>query len=265
MDPTSRVEITETNAQHYASLLVDKTTDVFLTPAFNELNRFKVDGIKYLLFSHEYKTLGGIIFGQSGSTLLSSFSAPYGGLLMHGNFSMTLIENMACALISYCKEKSFDCKIIFPAPIINDNITMPNQLFCAALLSRGFHSCYNDLNFHLEAKKNIISRNIRREHLKGVNKGYNLIASQFERGFLAQVFDILEDNHKKQSYPMPMTLERYEATAAVANFLLFKVVKGDEVLAGGIAYLTRRKLLQIISWGDRIETRPTVGPMSFMA
>lgn len=265
MDNSIGVYIEEVDAGKYSASLTLSTTDVFLGAPFNELNALKTDRIKYLLFKQNGKTLGGIIFGQSGAALSSPFSAPYGGILVQGNVSMTLIDKMARSLVSYCKENSLDCKITFPAPIINDDITVPNQLFCAALLSRGFHTCHNDLNFHIETNKNILSRNIKREYLKGLNQGYELITGSFENKFLAQVYEILEDNHKKQNYPMPMTLKGYEDTAAVANFLLFKVVKDEEILAGGIAYLTRPNLIQIISWGDRIETRPTVGPMSFMA
>lgn len=261
----SQVRIDECDATTYRSALVNADTDVFLTPAFNELNRRKVDDIKYLLFKRGTRPMGGMIAGVKDNVISSPFSAPYGGLLLESRESLNSVEEMADSFVEYCRNKNLNCRITFPAPVINDRTTNANTLFQQSLLSKGFQPTYTDINFHIEVGKNEISRNVRRGFLKGQSENYQLSGNEYSPNVLAEIYPVLKSNHEALGHPMLMEMENYAATSAVAKFRLFTVKKGKTVVAGGIAYETRDGVLQMISWGDYVETRSKVGPMSFMA
>lgn len=263
MENKNQIYIKETGPEEYSLALTPQ--DVFLTPAFNELNQDRVAAIRYLVFMQGERAVGGIILGERNGELCSPFSAPYGGLTVVGDVSFTTIAGMAACLRDYCATQGKDCVMTFPAPVLHDNLTDTNQMFANALVNEGFSLAYNDLNFHLIPSENKVSQSKRQRYVKGVKEGFKLIVSSYDEQLLGEIFEILAENHRKLNYPMPMTFERYRSTASVVDFILFKVVEHDDPLAGGIAYVTRPDVMQIISWGDRVESRPKVPPMPFMA
>ena len=74
---------------------------VFNKAAFNNLNKDKVEQVKYLIFSEDNKNKIGIIGGVKNDTFSSPFSAPFGGWSSINKIELQDVENACEALEMY--------------------------------------------------------------------------------------------------------------------------------------------------------------------
>lgn len=249
---------------------IQSEEDIFLSPSFAMLNRNKVDDIQKFWF---FKTsclgkvirLGSIIFGAQDDMLSSPFSAPYGGLNLVSKVSYSTIEEISTLLIRYLSANKKICRIVFPAPVTSDIFVLNNQMFMQSLVSKGFNSVYADINYHIDLNKINLCNNVARQHRKGVAKGYKFEAGTFDINRLSEIYDVIADNHRRLGYEMTMTLQDYVEMRHIVEMLLFAVREGVDVIAGAICYVTRQGVLQLISWGDRIEHRQMGSSIAFLA
>lgn len=233
--------------------------DCFLTPEFNELNSNKVDHMVILNHSG-CRMVGGI----REKILLSPFSAPYGGITC-GDSEIN-INGFGEYLEEYLEKESYNCRITFPAPVIKDKIIEINEILRFYLLKKGAKIEWIDYNYHIDLTGFKIADSVLRHYKQGLNAGYKLKVTDYDEEHLKIIYGIVQSNHETLGYPMSMSLTDYIRTANRMKMKLFSVVdKQDQPIAGTIIYNTRRGVMQMITWGDLIEYRKSVGPMSFMA
>lgn len=257
-------EIVETDASGYACALEKWCEDVFLTPAFNSLNRNKCDRVRYLLFYKRELLLGGIILGERNYLLESPFSAPYGGFIFTDS-GKTEVEYVISLFLGFIKKENKECRLTFPASISPDNTCVCNNLVCSRLCSQGFRVLYADTDYFIDLDDFSPDANVVRRWRRGKEREYRFRFTRFDVRDLEQCYNVIRENHRALGYYLSMSQEAFAATSRIADVHLCWVEVGEVVTAAAIIYATRKQIFQLISWGDLVEYRRGGGIMSFLA
>lgn len=240
-------------------------SDVFNTIEFITLNVYKVEEIIFLLFFDVEKVIGGIYFGKSGNRLMNPFSAPYGGFAINGSQQPSTLSACAISLINFITENSLTCSITFPANVNNDTFTKYNLIMQAVLIQHGFRVGKADLNFHITLDDTFQVKSKHRNEVKrGRLNGLSFEASEFEFHHFEKIYNLINDNHLKLGYGMSMTENDFLKTLKCAKIYQFSVTQDTRPVAGAICYLTRTNVMQLINWGDRVESRGKVSAMLYL-
>lgn len=257
--------IEEATSDSYCYLSGSGDRDLFLSAKFNELNRKKVEKVDYLVFKGQDRIYGGIAAGVKGDMMLSPFSAPYGGILPDRQLSRTEVESIGIIFADYLSDRGKVCRVTFPAPVIDDSITSANINLIQSLWNNGFHTEYDDLNYHINLDKIKFGNDILRRHKIGRKHGYVFSCSRFNQVSFSAIYNAIERNHNELGYGMSMSSEDFINTSKVAEIYQSGVCYEDRIVAGAICYRTRKEVVQLITWGDDVSLRSTYPAMPFLA
>lgn len=181
--------------QRAVKSIVEKPLCGFDSAEFAELNKHKVDEVKYFIFGDKANHFA-LVARIKDKVLKCPFSATFGIFSeIRQNNQINYYYDAISALIACCKDNSVE-KIIFATPPLFYNqahITkFQNALFCA-----GFKVLHYDMNFELQNTKeynSIIGSDSRRK-LKIAHK-HNLTFKKTSD--LAKVYDIIRANRQER-------------------------------------------------------------------
>jgi hypothetical protein len=218
---------------------------------FNELNKNKCDTVHYLIF-RDSKIRLGLIAGQRGNNVFSSFSAPFGGFLfLNEKISVKEIDEAIQVLDHYLKEKKISTvKLVLP-PLCY-NITFISKLI-SSLSRNGYKNSYIDLNFIFytklfdeKYKENILYRNSRKNLNIALKQNF-----EFQKtDDIELVYNVIAKNRETRGFPLRMTFEQVKKTINIIQSDGFVVKYNQDYIAAALVYYVATNIVQVIYWGD---------------
>lgn len=257
--------IKEVDAPEYAEHM-ERHPHIFNTTDFAELNAYKADDVRYLLFDDNGKTRFGLILGERGGKLLSPFSAPFGGFSVNRHQNLEKVDEAVAALSVYAQEERKDIRIVLP-PQFYDNDLIASQI---NVLSRRAELQYIDLNYYFPLSKfagytDCIERNARKNLKRALTSGFEFIAIQRgDADGMRRAYDVIRRNREEHGYPLRMSLSDVESTIRIipADFFLLRH-DGEDVAAAQIFHVAEG-IAQVIYWGD-LRAYSSLRPMNYLA
>ena len=232
---------------------------------FIELNKEKVDKIKFFIFENNKKRFG-FIGGILDDTLKCPFSATFGifSEIAHNNKIQHYHEAVS-ALIEWCKNEKIK-KIIFccPANFYNEkHITkFQNALFC-----NKFSLLDYDVNFEYDLSKfnngyiESLSSDARR-NLKLALKE-NLIFEKTDD--VGTVYRIIKQNREEKGFPLWMSQNDIENTEKIIKSDFFVVKNKDhQPIASAYVQRIKERIANVVYWGN-LQKYDKLYPMNFIA
>ena len=252
--------ITEKN--DYKNFVINPFS-MFDTCDFVELNKNKVDEIKYFIFNNG-KNRFGLIAGIKDGILKCPFSATFGIFSEITKHNKILHYHEAInVLIDWCKINNIK-KIIFCTPPLFYNTSHITK-FHNALICNNFKILDYDVNFQLNLKKNIkydclLSTDARR-NLKQAYKN-NL---KFEKtNNLSDVYKIIKINREEKGFPLWLSEQDIENTSNIIKTDYFLVSNESKYIASAYIQHITDKIVNIVYWGN-LQASDKLYPMNYLA
>ena len=223
---------------------------IFNSATFNELNKYKCDGVHYLIF-RDSKIRLGLIFGRRENIVLSPFSAPFGCFaFLNEQIDIDKIDESLLVLDDYLKEKKIS-NIKFVLPPFCYNVSFLSKLVNSLSRSR-YKVSHIDLNhifktlFFDEKYKEKLNSNTRRN--LNIALKQNFVFQKTDD--IDLVYDIISKNRELRDFPLRMTLEQVKETIKIIKHDAFVVKLNQDYVASALVYYVAHNIVQIIYWGD---------------
>lgn len=233
---------------------------------FHELNKAKVDEIKYFLFkTKKYKM--GIVAGIKDNIMKFPYSAPF-CIFEKKNVEISLeeLEQTVKCLEKYCIENSLSRIIFRLPPSFYDETYISKIQNC--LLRMEYEIVSMDLNyqFYLSKNKDIaeqMQRNAKKNLKIALGKEYSLEYCN-DNIKKKKAYDIISINRKQKGYPLRMSWQQVSDTIINMknDFWLLKL--NDEYIASAVIFKVTDEVYQVIYWGD-IHGYAEDKPMNYLA
>ena len=233
---------------------------------FHELNKAKVDEIKYFLFkTKKYKM--GIVAGIKDNIMKFPYSAPF-CIFEKKNVKISLeeLEQTVKCLEKYCIENSLSRIIFRLPPSFYDETYISKIQNC--LLRMEYEIVSMDLNyqFYLSKNKDIaeqMQRNAKKNLKIALGKEYSLEYCN-DNIKKKKAYDIISINRKQKGYPLRMSWQQVSDTIINMknDFWLLKL--NDEYIASAVIFKVTDEVYQVIYWGD-IHGYAEDKPMNYLA
>lgn len=258
------MNILDVDKEEYKKLTVNPFSK-FDTVEFAELNKNKVDDIKYFIFNNG-KNRFALIAGIKDEVLKCPFSATFGifSEISHNN-SIQHYHDAIKVLVEWGKYKNLK-KIIFCCPPIfyNENhvTKFQNALFCNnfKLLDYDINFEYNLSEFKLGYIENLSSD--ARRNLKIAQKE-NLYFEKTDD--IDSVYSVIKKNREEKGFPLWMSLEDVKSTNDVieSDFFLVKNRESENIASAYVQKITSG-IVNVVYWGN-IQKYDKLYPMNFIA
>ena len=244
------IRIIEADAATFRDVF-PQPSHVFNTVDFAELNKHKVERVRYLLFE-DTKLRAGIILGERENSLSSPFSAPYGGLISHKPLNLETLDSITDSLVSFSKDYGKDIEITLP-PLIygTDEITKTVNV-----LSRKARLCHIDLNysFDLSLFSDYISilKSQNQRTLRAALRNelhFEKLDSNDEKD-VRRAYNVIKANHIERGFPVRMSIEDVIETIKIIPADFFVLSHQDTDIAASQVFHTAENIVQMIYWGD---------------
>lgn len=258
------MEIIEINRKEYDNL-VKQPFSAFDTSVFCELNRTKVDDLKYLLFN-DGKNRFYLIAGIKDGVVKFPFSASFAMLA-----NVSLHNKIVCyheavkALSAWAAENGYK-KIVFSLPPHFYNPTAITMLY-NALFVNGFKIEDIEVNYeyYLKNFSNTYEMDIdpkARQKLRASLKN-NLTFEKTDD--IETVYEVIRQNREYRGFPLWMSLSDVKATQPLINMDLFLARNSEgSPIASALIYRLTDKVLRVIYWGNTAESEE-LRPMNFLS
>ena len=230
----------------------------FISIPFIELNRHKIDKIVYLIEDKKKKNSIGLIAGIKNKSLISPFSAPFGGFhFRNESIYVKEIENFINLLKSYISSNKLNTfKISLPPNFYHPsfNTKVINTLIRTDFLMEtpDITSCVDLSKF-----KGIFSNIDSRTHYnQAVRKklSFNLVTNFSEK---EAVYDLIYLNRKRYNRPIYMTLDDILKTSELWETDFFQVKDmSNNLIASAIFYRSHPNVSYAVFWADNELGRP---------
>ncbi|MBO5187012.1 MAG: GNAT family N-acetyltransferase [Prevotella sp.] len=258
------MRIVEVSADEYKEFFI-RYPHVYNTVEFSELNRNKAKSLRYLLFENS-KVRFGLVLGERDETLLSPFSAPFGGFTANKTQCFEFVDEAFSALKAY--GGSINKRIV---------ITLPPLFYDERQYSEHANALYRigkmrsaDVNYHfLISDFDDYDRSMERTAKNKLRQAMreNLVFRQVECGDkdgIARAYEVIRRNREEQGYPLRMSYNDVMKTIKVikADFFLLEH-NGNDVAAAQIFHVTD-DICQVIYWGD-LREYSSLRPMNYLA
>lgn len=233
---------------------------------FHELNKVKVDHIKYFLFkTKKYKM--GIVAGIKNNVMKFPYSAPF-CIFEKRNMEISLedLEQVIKCLERYCVKNGI-LKIIFRLPpSFYDETYICKIQNCLLRLEYKIESMDLNYQFYLSEKKNIVDemqRNAKKNLRIALEKKFKLEYCSDDTQ-KRKAYDIISINRKQKGYPLRMSWQQVSDTIKKMqnDFWLLKL--NDKYIAAAIIFKVTIDIYQVIYWGD-IYGYSEEKPMNYIA
>lgn len=246
------MQVEEITKEQYAKL-TPEFKYVYMSDAFNHLNAYKVDEVKYLVFK-DTKNRFSLVAGLTNNELRCPFSAPYGMInIFKKNTSIGSFSEAVKAVKKYCEDSGLSSLKITLPPTFYDEKNI-NKLM-NSLLNVGAVLETMDLNFQIDLDKvrdkgyeNIITYAAKKNlhiSLKTDNKFHLCDCSQYKRAY-----EIIATNRAYKGYPLRMTFEQVKNTMEILKHDCFIVENNGRDVASAIVFEVNEDVAQVIYWGD---------------
>ncbi|HAF30831.1 MAG TPA: hypothetical protein DCG75_17465 [Bacteroidales bacterium] len=229
----------------------------FLKEEFITLNSNKVDRVVYLV-QNSNKPAIGLIAGIKNSTLVSHFSAPFGGFLYrHENIYTSEMEKFVDELKKYII--NINCNLLYLnfAPSIY-GISF-NSKMIAILLKKQFTTEVLDLTNWVDLNSfafRFNQRNSREYYNQALRHELEFIKLTTEDS-KKQAYDLISANRKRNNRPMYMTFNNLLDTGKLWPIDFFGIFDLEKkILASGIFYQFSDNIVYAAFWGDNERGRP---------
>ena len=240
----------------------------FNTVAFNELNRHKVEQVRYFLF-RDTKYRFGLCVGMKGKEAMAPFSAPFASFVtVHERWEIKqLDEAVHCFEELANNEEWHSMRVILPPPLYGASFiaAMSNSL-----LRAGYSVCFQDLNYSLDLKKlniedyvTLLPSNGRKNVRIAMKSGLALRHCEGDEE-KHRAYGVIAENRKSKGYPLRMTWEDVLATTKIIGHDFFLVEKDGEDIAAAQVFHVLDKIMQVIYWGD-MPGYSELKPINFLA
>lgn len=244
---------------------IERHPHIYNSVKFAQLNAYKADGVRCLLFDDNGRTRFGMILGQRGGRLFSPFSAPFGGFSANRRQSLEMVDGAVAALSAYAKSERKDIRIVLPPQFYDSDLTAS----CINVLSRRARLEYVDLNYYFQVSKfgrytECIERNARKNLKRALSSGFEFLALQRDdTEGRRRAYDVIRRNREEHGYPLRMSLSDVEATIGVipADFFLLRH-EGEDVAAAQVFHVAEG-IAQVIYWGD-LRAYSSLRPMNYL-
>ncbi|MFD1316850.1 hypothetical protein [Namhaeicola litoreus] len=234
-----------------------KSTNPFITQNFLDLNAHKVEDLIYLIENKSKKIDIGLVVGLKNNTLLSPFSAPFGGFhFRHENIQINEIEKFLDMLGEYLERNGLN----------SFKITLPPTIYCPTFNAKVIHTfLQNGFNIvspeitswvNLEKFTGIFSDSaVRTNCMKAIKNGleFKKIEDDIEKEI---AYQLIVENRRKFNRPIFMTFKDIMDTAELWPIDFFKVTdQNDGFLASAIFYRSHPTIIYAAFWGDTEDGR----------
>jgi len=245
--------IVETSAGEYDHLFGGDTI-CFNKAAFNALNGYKCDEVRYLLFRDNKLRLG-LVAGVKGKQLLSPFSAPFGGFsVLDDKLSVQHIEDAVDVLKSYCVSGGIEgLSMTLPPLFYNESFLTKVQ---QVLFQKDFEVKAMDLNYVFRLKQmsenyvtEVISEKARRNLKIGLTRNMSFRVGKNNQDLMT-AYEIIRENRVSRGFALSMSADEVAQAAKLVQMDSFVVGFENKDIASAIVYHVTDKILQLIYWGD---------------
>ncbi len=224
---------------------------IFNSVGFAELNKAKVEKLRYMLFE-DTKIRAGIILGERKEGMSSPFSAPFGGFLANKPLMLETLEDVADSLVEYAINQGKDISITLP-PLMYAMSELTKQV---NVLSRKAQLCHIDLNYSFDTS--------RFEHYESAMKGnarnklHNALGHDMQlikldsrsQGDVERAYSVIKKNRQEHGYPLRMSLEDVLNTIKIIPADFFVLSYEDTDIAAAQVFHVAKGIAQVIYWGD---------------
>lgn len=247
------IYITEVSPDQYGETF--HKTLVFSELWFNEMNKGKVEEIKYLIFSDSHKRFG-LCVGKRKDEWLCPFSAPFGLIeAVKLPIKLELLEEAVDELDIYLQSQH--CSVfrwVLPPLFYQETmITMLQNI----LLRKKFRILSMDINFHFRLKGmhqeklyRSIPRNGRKNLKISLQSGLEFTKCDTMDG-IERAYGVIYENRRCKGYPLKMSFEEVCSTIRFMRHDFFLVSRNEENIASAMVFYVTDKIAQVIYWGDK--------------
>lgn len=259
------MQIIETSAEEYGAVFT-RYPHIYNGVPFSELNRRKTARLHYLIFRNP-KVRFGLVLGEDNSgTLLSPFSAPFGGLTYNKTQSIEFIDDAIKVLKEYGRERNRRIRMTLP-PFFYDDRHLPcvaNALFREARLYKmdiNYHFLISDFNGY----DTVIERNAKKNLRHAMEQDIAFtVADGNDCEDIKRAYDIIKRNREEHGYPLRMTCGEVIDTTHVIPADFFILSHGDNDIAAAQVFHVTDRIYQVIYWGD-LREHASLRPMNLLA
>ena len=238
-------------------ILFQQNPHPYLSQSFIKLNEIKADRIVWLIEA-ETKSSMGLIAGIKNDTLLSPFSAPFGGFhFRKDNQYVGEIETFIKKLLNYIDYNNIkQIEITLPPDIYHQSF---NSKVINIMLRLGFEINIPDITNYINLIKfsgTFSNRGARKYYKQGIRNDLKFTVLQNEQE-QKKGFEIIQQNREKFSRPMYMNFNDMVAISKLWPVDFFGVYdKLNNLISSGIFYRGHERIIQGIFWGDCDSGRP---------
>lgn len=228
--------------------------NVFNTAGFAELNRSKVDDLRYVIAYKGESPRFGCIFGIREDQWLCPFSAPFGYMeplkrdQTVENFEDALKAVESVAIEDGCVEMSMTLPPAFyDSDVINT--------WYAIMVNSGWKERLADISFALNInylKDDYISKmhhNARKNYHIALKSGLKLWECKTPEDEI-KAYNIIKTNRKSKGYPLRMSEEQVLDTIRIVPANMYIVSDATSDVASSLIYDVTHNIAQVIYWGD---------------
>lgn len=219
---------------------------------FHELNKNKVDQIKYVLFGEKKKKLA-LVMGIVDNEIRIPYSSPFGIFeqLQH-HIKLEDMEDAITLLEEYAKENNIH-KIMFRIPP-----TFYDECFISklqnVLMCKDYQIAYCDLNYHfdiqsMEQYENSLLRNARKNLKNAMEYNFSFVHCDSAEQ-KKEAYDVIAENRKRKGYPLRMTYEQVMDTIKLTDHDFFLLKHENVNVAAAVIFEVNKECYQVIYWGD---------------
>ncbi len=258
------MDILEVAKEEYNKFVINPFSK-FETVNFTELNKHKVEDIKYFIFDNGKKRFG-FICGIKNGILKAPFSSTYGIFSeITENNRIEYYHEAVEALIEYSKNNGIEA-IYIGTPALCYSPSLITK-FQNALINKGFQIESYDVNFEYYTK------NFDENYLAGIarnaRKNYNTALRnelKFEKtNDVKSVYEIIKINREFRGFPLHMSLEDVVKTAEIIPSDYFMVKdKEDRGCASALIHHLKENIVRVVYWGNTPESEE-LRPINFLS
>lgn len=258
------MEIREITSEEYKKIVL-KPYSAFDTVDFVELNRHKVDDLKYLLFA-DGKPRFALIVGIKDGIVKVPFSASFScftnlvadNKITYYHQAVNLLNNWAktCnyksirfSLPSHCYSPTY-LTCIYNALFVNDYKVEVDDISYEYYLKNFDDDYINKIQYNArKALKNSLKNNLTFEKTEDVESVYNVI----------------KNNRNSKGFPLWMSMDDVKNTIKIIESDMF-IVRDSEgsPIASALVYHLTDEIVRVIYWGN-VAGSEELRPMNFIA
>ncbi len=258
------MDIIEVKKEEYIKFVL-KPFSKFETADFAELNKHKIDEVKYFIFDNGKKRFA-FICGIKDGILKAPFSSTYGIFSeITENNKIEYYHEAVEALISYSKTNGIK-SIYIGTPAISYAPSIITK-FHNALINKGFQIESYDINFEYFTKN--FDENYLSQIARNARKNYNTALRnelKFEKtDDIKSVYEIIKINRNFRGFPLHMSLEDVVNTAEIIPSDYFIVTdKEGKGLASALIHHLTDNIVRVVYWGNTPESEE-FRPINFLS